>query len=261
MCLLAFIPEGVTPSKKYLLQSACSNPHGFGYAIVADGKLIVGKSMNAEALVEEFLRKRKDFKGPALFHARFATHGESTVANCHPFYVDNDKRTVLGHNGILDIPTPANDPRSDTRIFAEELLPRYGTAALDDRYVFEAIEDWARGSKLVVLTVDPAYSENYYILNEKAGHWHKGVWWSNYGYTQPKPTKYDKYSKYGKWDAGWELDDQTDPEPEDVDYECVNCGELVDPNASMYEYCSSCGTCFECGVDVVYDCLCYDKRF
>lgn len=244
MCLLVYIPEGETPKREHLLEAACNNPHGFGYAIIAGKKIIVSKSLNKEALIDEFLARRQDFKGDAVFHCRLATHGDNSVNNCHPFYVGNDKRTVVAHNGILNVPTPLNDLRSDTRIFADDWLPSY-MPSIDDSYVFDALEDWASGSKLVILTVNPEYSKQVYILNEKSGHWHEGIWWSNSSY---KPKSY-KDNWYGGWDYQYGYtksysDPTLDEDMVDV-YECSGCHSYIEYD-ELDDLCPNCWTCFIC---------------
>lgn len=188
MCMLTFFPQGVQPDINNLRNGTYCNDDGHGYAIVVpeEKKLIVSKSMDAESLLEEFGQIRaKHPEGPALFHSRFATHGVLNVDNCHPFYVGNDNLTVIGHNGIL--PKSAqpgqDDERSDTKKFAETLYPtgRYGSIRSKGgrKQLFNYIGGF---NKLVFLTVNPAYSDNSYIINEKAGIWVNGIWYSNDGF-------------------------------------------------------------------------------
>ena len=94
-----------------------------------------------------------------------------------------------------------DDERSDTRLFAEEVLPSMGgVSALDDPYRWHIFEKWAVGSKLAILTVDPAAKFNLYIINEKSGEWDaEGVWWSN-AYHRPTKTYVSKHSSYPKYD-------------------------------------------------------------
>lgn len=246
MCLLVYIPEGTTPKREYLLEAACNNPHGFGYAIIAGKKIIVNKSLNAEALVDDFLKRRKDFDGDAVFHCRLATHGDNSVNNCHPFYVGKDKTTIVAHNGILDIPTPANDLRSDTKIFADDWLPKY-MPNIDDNFVFKALEDWARGSKLVILTVNPEYAQQVYILNEKAGHWHDDIWWSNSSY-KSKQKGGGWFGWYnGYYDSKYDDDEslaETSNDIADV-YECEGCHTLIEYQ-DLDDFCPNCWNCFIC---------------
>jgi glutamine amidotransferase len=104
-----------------------------------------------------------------------------TVDNCHPFKVGHDEQTYLAHNGILPIVEPQGDLRSDTRIFAEDLLPAIGgVSALDNDQVFNLIEDFTSGSKVCILTVDPLAKHQCYLIHENKGKVDEsGVWWSN----------------------------------------------------------------------------------
>ena len=205
MCLLVVCDAHSTPSREELLQGACRNPDGFGFAIMAGDEIISERTMLAEDSIDRFLELRAQYpEAYALWHCRIATHGEKNVENCHPFAVGGDTQTYLAHNGMLSLPMYADDERSDTRYFAEEVLPAMGgVSALDDPAIFHILEQWSTGSKVVVITVDPAAKFNLYILNEKAGQWDSdGVWWSN-TYHRPAKTYYG--SGYGK--GGWGLDD------------------------------------------------------
>lgn len=246
MCLLVYVPKGETPKREYLLEAACNNPHGFGYAIIAGKKIIVNKSLNKEALIDDFLTKRKEFDGDAVFHCRLATHGDDSVNNCHPFYVGKDKTTIVAHNGILDIPTPKNDLRSDTKIFADDMLPRY-MPDLDDSFVFDALENWARGSKLVILTVNPEYAHNVYILNEKDGHYFENIWWSNRSYL-PKSSYNTKgggvWDYYDYYDTKVKTLEESANDLDDV-YECNGCNMLI-TYQDLEDICPNCWNCFIC---------------
>lgn len=191
MCLLVVCDAGSTPSKEELLQGACRNPDGFGFAIMAEGGIISERTMSAKKSIDRFLKLRAQYPNAyAMWHCRIATQGVKNELNCHPFPVGGDTQTYLAHNGMLSLPMADDDRRSDTRLFAEEVLPAMGgVAALDNPQVFHILEKWATGSKIVVMTVDPAAKYNLYILNEKAGEWDKeGVWWSN-TYHRPVPEK------------------------------------------------------------------------
>ena len=150
MCLLAVCEPGSTPKRKDLECASCNNPHGFGYAVIANGEIITGRGMSAKKVISEFLSVRKQYpNGYAMFHARFATHGVKNVENCHPFPVGGSTQTYLAHNGILDIKIPANDKRSDTRVFAEDILPLMGGVdGLDNEHIWDITSKWASGSKI-----------------------------------------------------------------------------------------------------------------
>jgi len=207
MCLLVFMPEGTTASKKSLENAAWYNDDGFGWAIRTPDKILVGKNMDFEAAYDEFMSARSSYNGDALFHLRITTQGGTNLDNCHPFYVGKDQLSVVAHNGML----PVNDDktgRSDTRIFAESLLPkRGGISFLNGEQSLAKLEKWAEGSKLVFLTANPASKWRYVIVGMKDGHWGKdeddGVWFSNssYKYSPSKSTSY-----VGGWGGhfGWD---------------------------------------------------------
>lgn len=202
MCLLVFMPENKTATKEALETASWYNDDGFGWAIRTPDKILVGKDMDFQKAYDEFIAARSSYNGDALFHLRITTQGATDLDNCHPFYVGKDNLSVVAHNGMLPVPQPANDTRSDTRIFAESLLPkRGGIAFLNGKGSLTELEKWAAGSKLVFLTANPASKWRYVIANMEDGDWGKGdnegVWFSNNSYKYARTTSV-KYT--GGWD-------------------------------------------------------------
>jgi glutamine amidotransferase len=244
-----------TPSKDELTTGACKNPHGFGFAIDTGSGIISERSMSAKKSISRFLELREQYpNGYAMWHARYATHGVKNELNCHPFRLAGEHDTYLAHNGMLDIVIPKDDKRSDTRIMAEELLPRLGgVSALDDDYLYDMIGSWSKGSKIAVMTNDPSAQYKIYIINESAGSWDSnGIWWSNNSH-QPTPTitntnepsVYDIVVSDGHF--GY-----------DEKFECPNCASLIDLWESEL-YCLICECCFDCSAQFL-DCLCYNPK-
>src|SRR5919197_328019 len=163
--------------------------------------------------------------GPALFHSRFGTHGKRTIDNCHPFPIGGDNRTVMAHNGILPaVVQPAKgDPRCDTRIAAEDFLPLLGP--LRARRTRLRLQQWMTPrNKIVILTVDQRFKDRAYILNEEAGIWDGGIWYSNDGYLPPQPNPCGLTNQPGwHWpsERTWDRSDQPD-DLDGADYGC--CG-------------------------------------
>lgn len=198
MCILMYFPPGAQPIREHLEQGCRSNPDGFGWAVVdwQNAEIITGKSMDAATAVEEFMALRKLYPADcAIFHARITTHGLTDLDNCHPFTVLNRPKSaggdmILAHNGIISrcaVGLPG-DTRSDTRRFAEDVLMR-SFPALDSPKTRRRLEEYiGAGSKVVILTTDPAYKAQGYIFNERLGDWledadnipgNPSVWYSN----------------------------------------------------------------------------------
>jgi glutamine amidotransferase len=249
-----------TPSKDELKQGACKNPHGFGFAIDTGEGIISERSMSAKKSIARFLELREQYpNGYAMWHARYATHGVKNELNCHPFKVAGQYDTYLAHNGVLDILIPKDDKRSDTRIMAEELLPRLGgVSALDDDYVYDMMSSWASGSKVAVMTNDPSAKYKMYIINETAGSWDtEGIWWSNNSHKPILPKPLPPYYGYEPSVYDIVVAGETDPFADNT-FECPNCMALVDLWESEL-YCLMCECCFDCSAQFL-DCLCYNPN-
>lgn len=253
MCMLCVIPPNVIPSREKLENSALNNPHGFGFAIVIpkENRIHSERTMNADTSVNRFLEMRAKYpEGYAMWHARLATHGTTTVDNCHPFQVGHDDRTYLAHNGILPIVEPQGDHRSDTRIFAEDLLPAIGgVTALDNDQVFNLIEDFTSGSKVCILTVDPLAQHQCYLIHENKGNVDaSGVWWSNDS-CHLASFNYRSTSAMGFFSK----------DNEEFWAECRVCDEVLleEPqDLQAKDFCNTCGSCYMC-MSYKTDCMCY----
>jgi hypothetical protein len=122
MCLIIFSQTGKLPPRDYFSQAATNNPDGIG-VMSADG-------------VAKFLGKRKARRAwryvqqlsadgiPYGVHFRWATHGRINRSNCHPFEIPGTDSHMM-HNGILWTSAFSTDEASDTRLFADEIAPKY----------------------------------------------------------------------------------------------------------------------------------------
>jgi glutamine amidotransferase len=266
MCLLVVCEPNSTPKASDLHAGACSNPHGYGFAIVADGQIISERSMSAKKSIARFIELREQYpSGYAMWHARYATHGVKNEQNCHPFMVGGSDLTYLAHNGMLDVSIEHGDRRSDTRVFAEDVLPKIGgVSALDDDTIWTMISKWASGNKIAVLTLDPSAKHVFYLINENLGTWDdEGVWWSNASHKRTVPKTY--YTAPLSVAVGSiRTDDDLAYQYALADYMgddaridvCPMCEQLTDLDVEP-DYCMSCEMCFDCEVAKT-DCLCYN---
>jgi hypothetical protein len=229
MCLLTFLPPGVQPDTDALRNGTVLNDDGHGFAIVGGDQLIVRHSLHGDDLIDEFRHTRAVHPdGPALFHSRWSTGGTRGLANCHPVAVGGDPRTVIAHNGVLpaEVQPAGADWRSDTRIAAEDFIPRLGRLRL--RRTRKRIERWmGAANKIVILTIDRRFTARAYLLNESAGIWDGGIWYSADDFRlhrrQWRPPPADL--------SGWPVSS------------CADCGAVVD---AAEDCCPWCGTCFDC---------------
>ncbi|MEV4233564.1 hypothetical protein AB0J47_00090 [Nocardia sp. NPDC049737] len=237
MCLLTCFPPGVAPDPLALRIGAHTNHHGHGYALIIGDIIHTGHSMNPEPLIDEFTKLRARHRdGYALFHSRYATRGVRGIENCHPFRLGSDPRTVLAHNGTLPkrVHPRAYDPRSDTRIAAEEYLARHPFGSIDTHRGASGLASWLGTSKLLILTVDPTYQHRAYLFGEQAGIWEDRIWYSN--------TTYQPMSR--RWPDRYRL-------------RCGGCREFdLDRRG---RHCSGCGWCFDCEQPFPH-CDCYTRH-
>lgn len=236
MCMLTYLPPGIAPDTSALLTGGLCNPDGHGWAIAVPGhsKILTGKSLDLHEAITQFTRARSQAPGThALFHSRLATHGPTTMHNCHPFPISRDPRVVLAHNGVL--PTemwPATgDNRSDTRILADDHFRRRWPS-LDRHPAQSHLASWAGASnRLVILSVHPGHRQRAYLINAGAGEWdpETGIWYSNSDYRN-------------RWadECGAER-------------VCPCCGHT---GPGHNGYCTACGMCWDCG-GTASRCICF----
>lgn len=260
MCLLCVRMPGADINIEYLRNANCNNPDGSGFAILRSDLSGIDTfcSMDGELTIAKYVEAvERDPECWSMFHARYATHGTETVDNVHPFRVGSSKKTVLAHNGILPVSVPKGSKRSDTRIFAENILPSMGLGVLDDRHDFAALENWAAGSKIAVFSIDPRLVNNIYIVNEEDGHWSNGTWWSNSGYMSR--WGFGGRSIYSYSPATCTESFNTDAELERMYQEgrCAVCDNIISTDYLEMDMCDWCNSCVNCIDQVGMDCMCY----
>jgi hypothetical protein len=96
------------------------------------------------------------------------------------------------HNGILDIDVPKGSTKSDTVLFVEQYLQPLSEDFMKDKNVLTLLEH------IIGSTNKFCFLNNkgeFAIVNEKAGDWEDGVWYSN---TSHRYATYTKWWNYGK---------------------------------------------------------------
>jgi glutamine amidotransferase len=259
MCLLTFAPAGVHLDPERLWQASLNNPHGFGFAVRTQKGIIRSRGMNFEKVYDNYVSTLSKYHGDSMFHHRFATHGTVNKQNCHPFYVGNDKDTLLGHNGIIPIEIPKGDVRSDTRYFSEVLMPEHGGVAMLDNPEYVTYLEKAIGySKLVIMTNSKSANSPFYIVNENLGDWDDGAWWSNTSYEKPKPRvySYSSYSTPSYTTRSYSHTEDTDWDEYSFETTCPLCDiDIVVNERTGETCCPTCDVCLLCE-EFSDDCWC-----
>lgn len=161
------------------------NSDGWGISYMKGKELVVIKSLEMGDAIKQ-VRELEDANVEFLFHARYTTHGDNTIANCHPYKLVNG---VMFHNGKINI--HCRDKRmSDTYYFSlrmNKFLKR-------KRSIDQVVSKFQRiigPSRLAFMTNDGE------VL--KFGEWHEenGCSYSKLNwkhvYSQSAWEKYDEY--------------------------------------------------------------------
>lgn len=177
MCLIVAKPRAGRWDLDLLRAAAINNPHGAGLSWAAAGSLYTVRKMTFEQL-EPALETAARY--PAVLHLRYATHGEMTVANVHPFYVAGRKDLLFAHNGIINS-LPRHKELSDTRLFNRDVLSKLPDRFEESSKFLQAMAS-ATSSRFAFLRRDG----RWFLAG--AYHVKQGCHYSNYSYVTYTPT-------------------------------------------------------------------------
>ena len=199
MCLLILKTPGNALKEEEMAQAFRINGDGAGFgwwSPVKKNYFMKKGFFNFDSFLAAY-REHVRLEDKAVVHFRIGTHGAKNENNCHPHYIGG--MWIMGHNGVIsDVKTEGDD--SDTVAFYKtELQPFMAMAAvkpenkykLMDKDVIEKLHNRIGSfNKLVFMNQDG----EHIIINEKAGHWNDGNWYSNSSY---KKTTYNTSKSSG----------------------------------------------------------------
>lgn len=174
MCQIIYKPNNATITKNELRQCWIENSDGAGFMFSENNKLIVQKGYMS---FRSFWKAIKlNLNKTLVMHFRFSTHGPKNPDNTHPFLI-NESLAVC-HNGIFSEMGKIKDGFSDTAHFVKNVLMQLPINFLDNIGIKCIIEEYCikEHSKLVFMD----HKSDVTILNEAAGQWQDGKWFSSY---------------------------------------------------------------------------------
>lgn len=157
------------------MESALSNPDGFGMAYVKEGKVEISKGFfNIDQFLPVYQRIAEQYgrDNPMLIHFRIATEGAVTPDNTHPF---RTKHGALIHNGCLWFSDGGKDAKkSDTRVLVDTLYNELDYDTI--RAALPAVTEAFSGNKIGLLYNDGRV--------HRIGNWveDEGIYYSNRTY-------------------------------------------------------------------------------
>jgi predicted glutamine amidotransferase len=184
-------------TKRKLHECWKDNPCGAGFMWSNNKTLYIRKGfMSFRKFYRTYRAMERDFpESNFAIHFRLATHGVLGPDNCHPFMLNGHNIGVM-HNGILGLHVP-NQYQSDTSYFCTEVLSHFPKGWLYNSAWVGLVKKYAieELSKFIIMD-----NWGYYlILNEEAGEWVDGIWYSNknyFGFRKLYST-YDWENEYG----------------------------------------------------------------
>ena len=170
MCLAIYIPPGKSVPRDRLEEAHRANPDGWGTMIASNNHLMLQRLFSAEPI--EFMNK-----GPRVLHFRTASSGKIGLEYCHPFFVNPSLAFV--ENGNLPEFADGTDGLTDIQRFNKQVLKRLPGDFLHVPEIRQVLEKYCAESCVKMIFMDSAGRVD--IVNESAGEWVNGCWFSNGG--------------------------------------------------------------------------------
>ena len=198
MCIAILNKRKVTLNKSLLQTCWNRNKDGGGLLYAVKGKLHIYKAMGKKMFIKEYFKVRKKFPDTdILLHFRWSTHGKESLDNIHPHIVNSDVAFV--HNGVLDnvIDLHLQDvkrysKKAKSMVTEKRFVSDDSDTALFAKMLNELPKDFMKDEVLVALIKNYIEDDNKLvfmnragesvIVNEEAGVWEGGCWFSNYGF-------------------------------------------------------------------------------
>jgi hypothetical protein len=172
MCVLIYKPAGASISENILRGCFERNDDGLGIGYSDGSTLSIWRTL--KNIDEACKRVEMLYDYPAMIHFRYATHGGVSMDNVHPFWINDNRRALVGHNGVIHITHAPGE--SDTRSFVSNVLGNMKDGWWNNQIAKTQIEKLLGGSRLAIMEEDGKCT----FLNKYQGETTAdGVWFSN----------------------------------------------------------------------------------
>jgi len=192
MCLIVNANPGKTViTLKDFERWTVSNPDGIGVMAMDNDKKKVRVYKTLHDVQDAFNFWNKHDKFERIAHFRWATLGEVTIKNAHPYMVcrDSDYVVWLAHNGVFfEYYMVETGEASDTAMFVKDALApifKKDPFALYDDRRRSIIQTLCGGQKIVIC-------DSFGMV------WRIGYWYQDDGIYYSNPS-YKKFEKKYKW--------------------------------------------------------------
>ena len=153
MCVIVLKFKGADfPSKRTIKACIEENPHGFAMAWNENGQLRTFRTMDADEIMSKYdeVRHLDPAATGLVFHARIATHGSKSLANCH-CWTNDEGNLAFAHNGILSNVGSRGDLTDSETFFRDIFLPVYDGAGKRVAMEVARITALATNSRLALI--------------------------------------------------------------------------------------------------------------
>lgn len=198
MCIIIYRPEGGAVSEERLREAYKANPDGCGVLWAKNGRLVCHKGNYS---FEDFMVFYRRAVSPLVVHFRTASSGGITDFAAHPLFVNDNLAFV--QNGNFPEYADGASGFTDVQRFNELFLKNLQSDFLFGHALMEALEAYCVNRMVKMVFMDNLGKVK--IINEAAGEWVDGCWFSNggienyvgYGYSGAYPYREGERRHFG----------------------------------------------------------------
>ena len=209
MCIIILKPSTGTVSEDRLHDAYTANPDGNGVLWANNGRLICHKGNYS---FEDFLVFYRRAVAPVIIHFRTASSGPISNDAAHPLFVNDE--LAFAQNGNYAEYSDGESGLTDVQRFNELFLKNIRSDFLECADITQAIETYCVNRMVKMVFMDNLGKVR--IINEAAGEWVDGCWFSNggisgyvgYGYSGSYPLKEGEIRHFGGLESVMTFDEK-----------------------------------------------------